>query len=75
MAKNVTARIPVTGNTLEALRHLKQGGESWDSLLRRLILHSRQGGFKPYWELTPSEKTFVDENDIKEEGMVTSDAS
>ena len=75
MAKNVTARVPVTGNTLEALRHLKRGGESWDSLVRRLILHSRQGEFKTYWDLTPGEKEFVDEDDIKEERMVTSNAS
>jgi len=56
-------RIPVTINTREALKKLQRGGESYDELLRRMMISCRvtSGEIKPipFDQLTSEDQLYV----------------
>ena len=59
MARDVTARIPVTPDTAKRLNQLKAGGESYDALIRRIIVQGTDVVVKPFWELSDEQKAFI----------------
>ncbi len=69
MARNVTARIPVTPDTAHRLSQLKVGGESYDALIRRIVVQGTDSILKPFWELSVAQQEFVNGGEKIESGV------
>ena len=75
MAKDVSARIPVTPDTAQTLNKMKQGYESYDSLIRRLVLHAQNTNIKPSWDLSEADQQYINGGEQIKKEEVTNNAS
>jgi hypothetical protein len=61
VSKRAQTRIPVSKDTLLALKEQLRGGEPYDTLIRRMLITSTP---KPLSVLTDNERTWVINQDI-----------